>query len=127
IARRVQARRQHPECPLIFWRLGSVKGRPAPVPLPIREFRKTWASVCKAAGVSSLRFHDLRRTAIRNMVRAGVSQTVAMAISGHRTESVFRRYDITSDEDLRAAMEKTTAYLDTLPTTPTVTPFRKTA
>jgi hypothetical protein len=46
------------------------------------------------------------------MVRAGVSQKVAMSISGHQTDHVFRRYDITSDDDLRQAMERTTTYLD---------------
>ncbi len=106
MARRVQARKAHPECAYIFHRAGE----------PIREFRKAWRTACKAAGVAGLRFHDLRRTAVRNMVRAGVSQAVAMAVSGHKTDNVFRRYDITSDEDLRRAMEQTAHYVDTLPT-----------
>ena len=87
---------------------------------PIREFRKSWATACKVAGAEHLRFHDLRRTAIRNLVRAGVAQPVSMRISGHQTDSVFRRYDITSDEDLRLAAERTAAYVDTLLTTSTV-------
>ena len=99
------------DCPLIFHRDGR----------PIVEFRKSWASACRAVGLipgrAGLTFHDLRRTGLRNLVRAGVSQHVAMAISGHKTPSTFRRYDITSDEDLREAMEKTTAYLEGLPTT----------
>ena len=49
-------------------------------------------------------FHDLRRSAIVNLDRAGVSQTVAMALSGHQTASVWRRYRIVSTTDLRAAM-----------------------
>lgn len=111
IERRIKARRL--DTLSIFHREGQ----------PIREFRKAWASACKAAGVEGRKFHDLRRTGVRNLVRAGVPQSVAMAISGHRTASVFRRYDITSEQDLREAVAKVTAYVESLPTTPTVTPL----
>ena len=69
----------------------------------VRDFRTTWAAVCKTAGVPELKVHDLRRTGVRNMIRRGVSEQVAMLISGHKTREVFRRYNITSADDLRNA------------------------
>ena len=73
---------------------------------PVTDFRRTWRFLTKRAGVPELIFHDLRRSAVRNMVRAGISKHVAKLISGHQTDSVFDRYDITDATDLAEATRK---------------------
>lgn len=72
---------------------------------PVRDFRVAWDKMCAAAKVR-INPHDFRRTAIRNLVRSGVSEKVAMRISGHVTRSVFDRYDIGSEDDLVDAAQK---------------------
>jgi integrase len=72
---------------------------------PVRDFRVAWNQMCKAAGVSIL-LHDFRRSAVRNMIRGGVSQDVAKKISGHVTDEVFSRYNITDMSDLKDASRK---------------------
>jgi integrase len=100
IDRRRKVRRL--DCPFVFHRNGG----------PVKEFRKSWRSACKRAGFPELLFHDLRRSAVRNLVRAGLTPDVARAISGHKTPSIFSRYNIISTEDMAAGLEKLTAYLD---------------
>jgi integrase len=69
----------------------------------ISDPRKAWESTCKAAGLPGLLIHDLRRSAVRNMEQAGVPRSVAMKLTGHKTENVYRRYAIVSDADLDSA------------------------
>ena len=65
---------------------------------------------------ASPEFKTLRRSGVRNLRRAGVDGTVAMRITGHKTASVFRRYNIIDENDLRQAMKATTKYVASLPT-----------
>jgi integrase len=77
------------DCPFVFHHDGK----------PILDFRGAWAKACEAVGRGGLLVHDLRRSSIRNLVRSGISEKIAMELSGHKTRSVFDRYDVGSDED----------------------------
>jgi integrase len=72
----------------------------------IKDFRAAWKTARKTAGVSGLLFHDLRRSAARNLRRAGVPESLAMKITGHRTRSMYERYNIVDEEDIREVGRK---------------------
>ena len=92
--------------PWVFWRMvADVRGGQKH-PKPITSFTKVWKLACQAAGCPGRIPHDLRRTAVRNLVRAGIPERVAMTMTGHKTPSVFARYNIVSDGDLREAAHK---------------------
>ena len=80
------------------------------------EFRREWKEACRKAHLKGRIFHDFRRTAVRNMIRAGVPQSVAMSISGHKTISMFNRYNITSAADKLEALRRTAQHLAAQPT-----------
>jgi integrase len=101
-----------PDCPLVFFRIIKTKENPAPIWLPIGDFRKVWDGACAKSGLTGRLFHDLRRSAVRSLIRSGVQERVAMMISGHKTRSVFDRYNIVSEQDLTDAVRKLQKFQD---------------
>ena len=87
-------------CTFVFHRKGEF----------IRDFRKAWANATEVAGCSGRVFHSLRRSSVRDMIRIGVHERVAMSVSGHKTRSVFDRYTITAEDDIWQALERTQRY-----------------
>lgn len=103
---------------------------------PVSEFRKSWDTACIASGLGIMIcpkckargaekrcakckiackyqgriFHDLRRTSARDLIRSGVGESVAMCITGHKTNSMFKRYNITDSADVRKAMQSVARY-----------------
>ena len=93
--------RRDPTSPLVFHRDG----------IPIRRWRTAWRTACQAAGVPTRFLHDCRRTAARNLIRAGVPERVAMLLTGHKTRAIFDRYHIVNEQELLAAGDQLAAYL----------------
>ena len=93
---------REPNCPFVV----SWKGH------GITEVKTAWKKARERAGIPGLLIHDLRRTAVRNMIRAGISEKRAMEISGHKTNHVFKRYDITDERDIQADGERLARYLE---------------
>jgi integrase len=73
---------------------------------PVRDFSHAWRKACAAAGLAGRIPHDFRRTAARNLLRAGVPESWAMQLTGHKTAAIFRRYAITNEADLREAVTR---------------------
>ena len=84
-------------CPYLFHRPDGTR---------IKDFRKTWANACEAAGYPGKLFHDFRRSAVRTLERSGVPRSTAMAMVGHKTESIYRRYAIVDEQMHREAAAK---------------------
>ena len=79
---------------------------------PMKKLRRSWATACRKAGLPGRLLHDFRRTAVRNLIRAGVQQAIAMKITGHKTDSVFRRYLIVDEELLAQATGAVAEFLE---------------
>jgi len=97
------------------WERGEAKLCTAVFPWrgrPMQKLRRSWKTACRAAGMPDRLVHDFRRTAIRNLIRAGVQQAIAMKITGHKTGSIFRRYLIVDEELLAQATGAVADYLE---------------
>ena len=83
---------------------------------PIGSIRRAFETACQRAGISGVVFHDLRHTFVANMRRAGADYFRIIAITGHRTMEVFKRYHTVDQNDLQQAVGQLDTYMDTMPT-----------
>ena len=88
-------------CPYVFHRYGR----------RIKHYNRAWRTARDKAGVPGKLFHDARRTAVRNMDRAGVPRQTAKQVTGHKTDAVYNRYRIVNEQDIREGMAQAQAYL----------------
>jgi len=77
----------------------------------LRQWRPIWEQATEAAGCPGILFHDIRRTVVRNLIRAGVPEGMAMAMTGHKTREVFDRYNITTERDVAQAAAQLAQYI----------------
>jgi integrase len=119
-------------CPFVFHAPTCAPGRvPSRLYGCVGYLETTWASACKRAGFpvgrkhGGFTFHNTRHTAVTNLVNAGVPTHEAMAVSGHRTRSVFDRYSLALKDQTRSAMRQVTRYTAAQDTTPTVIPEQR--
>jgi integrase len=111
LERRLRARRF--DCGLIFHRTGVVMG----------QFRKPWRTALRRAGLPPGRlFHDLRRSAVRNLIRSGIDPSIAMKVSGHKTRSMLDRYNVIEETETASALRTADAWLAQQPTERNVVP-----
>ena len=94
-------RRRQPGDPRVFRRDG----------VPVRVWRTALRDACRQAHVPHRMLHDCRRTAARNLIRAGVPERIAMLLTGHKTRAVFDRYNIVNEDELLTAGERLAAYV----------------
>jgi integrase len=92
LARRQQERVE--SCPYVFHREG----------IRIKHYNRAWRTAREKAGLPDKLFHDTRRTAVRNLDRAGVPRQTAKQITGHKTDAVYNRYRIMNEQDIREGM-----------------------
>jgi integrase len=94
-------RLRQPRDPRVFRRDG----------VPVREWRTALRDACRKAKVPNRLLHDCRRTAARNLIRAGVPERIAMLLTGHKTRAVFDRYNIVNEQELLTAGARLAAYV----------------